>query len=124
MSFADMIKRTPNDTLEAFFEIDNDWAHQNKVDIAILLTSFKDSEKVKHREIILTVRAGHRIDEAEAERLFNDVKRDIEASRELILEPWYNGRNMGRWRCAWTHHREDGGRKIVRPIVEKAVRHW
>ncbi|CAD6581269.1 MAG: hypothetical protein CYPHOPRED_001536 [Cyphobasidiales sp. Tagirdzhanova-0007] len=86
MSFADMIKRTPNDTLEAFFEIDNDWAHQNKVDIAILLTSFKDSEKVKHREIILTVRAGHRIDEAEAERLFNDVKRDIEASpcKEVI----------------------------------------
>ena len=124
MSLANMIQGTPNETLEAFFDIDNDWAHQNKVDIAVLLTSFKDENKVKHREIILTVRAGHRINEAEAERLFHDVKKDIEASSELKLKPWSQGRDMGKWRYAWTHNREDGGRKIVRPLVEKAVQHW
>jgi exopolyphosphatase len=76
----------------------------------------------------MTVRGHHRINEAEAQRLFTDVKRDMEASDELKLRPWKdsNGEDVdfGRWKYAWTHDRADGGRKIVRPLVEKAVEHW
>jgi len=124
LSFADMIEKTAEQTADAFFTIDTEWAHENQVDIAILLTSYKNEKGEKAREIVLTVRAGHRIDEKEAERLFHDVKRDIEASQELDLTPWNGGQELGKWRYAWTHNRDDGGRKVVRPIVEQAVRHW
>lgn len=72
----------------------------------------------------MTVKSQHRIDDTEAERLFNDAKRDIEASEDLKLAPWNNGQELPRWRYAWVHERADGGRKIVRPLVEKAVQHW
>lgn len=123
-SFQHLIDKTPNKTVENFFEIENDWARYNKVDIAVLLTSYKDENKNKRRDVILTVRSEHRIDSAEAERLFTDAKRELEASEDLVLEPWGGGQDLGRWRAAWVHSREDGGRKIVRPLVEKAVKHW
>ncbi|RSH89547.1 hypothetical protein EHS25_002098 [Saitozyma podzolica] len=123
-SLRSMISQTANQTAAAFFEVDNAWAHDNKVDIAILLTNYKDAQGNKQREIIMTVRADHRIDEAEAERLFTDVKREIEEAKELQLTPWNDGQDLGRWRAAWTHSRADGGRKVVRPLVEKAVQHW
>jgi exopolyphosphatase len=88
--------------------VEHSWAHYNQVDIAILLTSFKDAKGNKQREIILTVRDGHRIDKAEAERLFHDVKRDVEASDELELSPWNGGQDVGKWKYAWTHSRDDG----------------
>jgi exopolyphosphatase len=119
-----MINKTAEQTSDGFFTIDTEWAHENQVDIAILLTSFKNKSGDKVREIVLTVRSGHRIDEKEAERLFNDVKKDIEASEELELTPWNGGQELGKWRYAWTHGRDDGGRKVVRPIVEQAVRRW
>lgn len=124
MSLADMIEKTDNQTVSAFFDVDSAWAHENKVDIAILLTGFKDANGTKQREIILTVRDGHRIDEKEADRLFRDVSRELRESSELSLKPWNGGTNLGRWRAAWSNSREDGGRKVVRPLVEKAVRHW
>jgi exopolyphosphatase len=123
-SFQQLIEKTPNKTIENFWEIEDDWAHHNQVDIAIMLTSYKNEEGEKRREIIMTVKSHHRIDANEAERLFNDAKRDIEASEDLKLTPWNNGQELPQWRYAWTHNREDGGRKIVRPLVEKAVQHW
>ena len=108
-SFSDLIAKSGrNGSLDDFFDIEASWAHYNQVDIAILLTSYKDKEGNKQREIILTVKHGHRITEKEAERLFNDVKRDIEASDELKLSPWNGGQELGKWRYAWTHSREDG----------------
>lgn len=124
ISFKDMIERTHNKTSEAFFEIEGAWAKINHVDIAVILTSYKDENGEKQREIILSVRSGHRINVAQAERLFNDVKRDIEASDQLKLRPWNGQQDLGRWKYAWVHNREDGGRKVVRPVVEKAVKHW
>ena len=108
-SFADLIARSGrNGSLDEFFEIEASWAHYNQVDIAILLTSYKDKDDNKVREIILTVKHGHRITEQEAERLFNDVKRDIEAGDELKLSPWNGGQDLGKWKYAWTHSRGDG----------------
>ena len=119
-----MIAKTEDRSVSSFFDVDTAWAQQNKVDIAVLLTGFKDEVGNKQREIILTVRADHRIDEAEAERLFNDVKRTLESSDLLDLTPWNYGQDLGKWRAAWSHSRADGGRKIVRPLVEKAVQKW
>ena len=124
ISLRDMIAKTEDRSVSSFFDVDTAWARQNKVDIAVLLTGFKDEAGNKQREIILTVRADHRIDEAEAERLFNDVKRTLESSDLLDLTPWNYGQDLGKWRAAWSHSRADGGRKIVRPLVEKAVQKW
>lgn len=72
----------------------------------------------------MTVKSQHRIDDAEADRLFNDAKRDIEASEDLKLHAWNDGQQLPERRFAWVHERADGGRKVVRPLVEKAVQHW
>jgi len=124
VSLHEMINRTEEQSAEAFFAIEAAWAEGNHVDIAVILTSYKDEKGDKQREIVLTVRSGHRIDEKEAQRLFTDVKRDIEASDELKLRPWDVKQDLGKWRYAWVHNRDDGGRKVVRPLVEKAVKHW
>ncbi|KAN0061557.1 hypothetical protein ACQY0O_006404 [Thecaphora frezii] len=81
-------------------------------------------KKQKVREIVLVVRHDRRINNKQADSLFEAVKKAIEENEGLDVKPWHridelNGRQM-----AWKHYREDAGRKVVRPIVEDAVRAW
>lgn len=63
------------------------------------------------------------MDEDQADDLFRVATLAIEGAEELKnLKPWYRADELGHRQMVWTH--EGGGRKIVTPIVEKAVINW
>lgn len=84
----------------------------------------KHGKKQKIREIVLTVRSDVRIDQAQADSLFETVKKALENEPTLDLKPWHRASKLGRRQMVWTHENEDAGRKVIRPIVEKAVMGW
>lgn len=79
------------------------------------------------REIVVVVAAGHfkRLHESAAESLFATI---CDALEEKLgkMEEWSrpDGKQLLPRRMVWTHHYPGSGRKVVRPIVEDAVRKW
>lgn len=143
-------RRTKSHRVSEWFDIESSWTEEIRADVSVALTSFKipappssrhrkpkragkdgrddkPEERVKRREIILVVRNDHRINETEADNLFQHIVRAVESAPSLEVRRWeeqgkedkLKGRQM-----VWTHNRAEGGRKIVRPIVEDAVRTW
>ncbi|EAT77484.2 hypothetical protein SNOG_15259 [Parastagonospora nodorum SN15] len=85
---------------------------------------YKDGEKEKIREIVLTVRDDVRIDQDQADSLFKTVKEALENNKEGIeLTPWHRVDELSNRQMVWTH-KSGAGRKIIRPIVEDAVMGW
>jgi hypothetical protein len=80
--------------------------------------------KVKERQIVLVVRADHRISEAEADSLFKHVSRALDESEVLLTKRWEHSKELGHRQMVWTHRVATGGRKLVRPIVESALTTW
>lgn len=80
--------------------------------------------KVKERQIVLVVRADHRISEAEADSLFKHVSRALDDSEVLLTKRWEHSKQLGHRQMVWTHRVATGGRKLVRPIVESALTTW
>jgi exopolyphosphatase len=68
------------------------------------------------------VRSNVRIDDVQADGLFKAVKEAIEKHPELDAKPWHRADELGKLQMAWTHSGE--GRKMIRPIIEKAVESW
>lgn len=132
VSLSDQIERTLQNTTKDWFDTESAWTAEIGADISIALNSFKirsetddgEKKKQKFREIVLVVRADKRIDERQADSLFETVSRAIEGSEELDVWPWERVKELGKRQMVWTHTRSDGGRKIVRPIVERAVEQW
>ncbi|EPQ31696.1 uncharacterized protein PFL1_01029 [Pseudozyma flocculosa PF-1] len=149
----EQIKRTRHKQVASWFDIEDHWTAEIGADISLCLNSYKvkidddgveqfilDDEdkdepededggvgtmkKQKIREIILVVRHDRRIDEEQANSLFETVSRAIEADETLKVEKWHRADELRGRRMAWRHYREDAGRKVVRPIVEEAVRNW
>lgn len=126
------ITRTGFGELFDWFATHAAWTAQAGSDISIVLTKYKvktkdvdmAKKKRKIREIILVVRNDVRIDEAQADELFNVVKTAIESDKTLNVKPWHRADELGRWQMAWTHEDSDAGRKVVWPIVEAAVKSW
>lgn len=123
------IKKTEFEELFDWFAIEAAWTAQEGTDISVALNKYKVTDKKtgkKHkiREIVLVVRSDVRIDEVQADDLFRTVSRAIENEPTLKAKPWHRAAELGRRQMVWTHEREDAGRKIIRPIIEKAVEQW
>lgn len=98
-------------SVEEYMEIDQDGVK----------TYFK---KQKVREVCLVVRASHRLDEKSANSLFNSIKETIDESPFIDAEPWHKVDELEQRQMVWVHHVPNGGRKLIRPIIEDAVKNW
>ncbi|KAF2875263.1 hypothetical protein BDV95DRAFT_564672 [Massariosphaeria phaeospora] len=124
-SLDEQIKKTEFRELFDWFAIHAAWTAETGVDISIILNKYKirvDGKKKKIREIALVVRDDVRIDQAQADSLFHVVKEALEKS-ELPLKPWHRVHELAARQMVWTHE-SGAGRKIIRPIVDKAVMSW
>ncbi|CAJ2513276.1 Uu.00g013950.m01.CDS01 [Anthostomella pinea] len=130
-SMDEQIEKTEFRELFDWFAIEAAWTAESGVDISVTLSKRKvrdaKGKKKKIREITLVVRSDVRIDEAQADDLFRTVVRAIEGDDSLTnLRPWHGKgvEELGARRAIWTHERSDAGRKVIRPLVEAAVRGW
>lgn len=111
-----------------WFAVHAAWTAEAGVDISICLNKYKkhykDGEKEKIREVVLTVRDDVRIDQDQADSLFKVVKEALENNDAGIdLEPWHRVDELANRQMVWTH-KSGAGRKVFRPIVEDAVKGW
>ncbi|PWN32140.1 DHH phosphoesterase [Meira miltonrushii] len=130
-SLDDQIKRTLHETTQSWFEIEGQWTKEIKADISLSLNSYKlikkkveKDGKQKVREVCLVVRASHRLDENSATSLFNAIKETIDESPFIDAEPWHKVDELEQRQMVWVHHVPNGGRKLIRPIIEDAVKNW
>ncbi len=124
----EQIKRTEWEEPFNWFVIHAAWTAQVGTDISISLSKYKvkdeDGKKKKIREIVLVVRDDIRVDDDQANELFDVVFRAIEEDRNLNVTAWHGADKLRRRQMVWQHEYEEGGRKYVRPLVEKAVKGW
>jgi exopolyphosphatase len=127
-SMDSQILKTDFAELFDWFAVHAAWTAETGVDISICLNKYKkhykNGEKEKIREIVLTVRDDVRINQDEADSLFRVVKEALENNKEGIeLVPWHRADELSARQMVWTH-KSGAGRKIIRPIVEEAVMAW
>jgi exopolyphosphatase len=134
------IAKTEFEELFHWFAVEAAWTAQVGADVSVALNKYKvhrdddDDEdddgadgygnKTKVREIVLVVRRDMRLDGAQADDLFRHVCEVVERDQTLEVRRWYRAGELGRRQMVWTHENEDAGRKVVRPIIEAAVRSW
>ena len=127
-SLEEQIEKTDFQALFDWFAIEAAWTAQVGTDISVALNKYKIKDKhgnkQKIREIVLVVRSDVRIDEQQANALFDTVKCAIEKDETLKVKPWYRAKELGKRTMVWTHENAEAGRKVVRPIVERAVKSW
>ncbi|PPJ57670.1 hypothetical protein CBER1_00120 [Cercospora berteroae] len=127
-SLDEQIEKTEFQALFDWFAIEAAWTAQVGMDISVALNKYKVKDKhgnkKKIREIVLVVRSDVRIDEDQADDLFRTVSKAIEDEPTLNAKPWHRADELGRRQMVWYHEREDAGRKVIRPIIEKAVEAW
>jgi exopolyphosphatase len=126
-SLDEQIKKTGFGELFHWFAIHAAWTAATGVDIDVCLNKYKirDDQGKKHkiREIVLTVRDDVRIDEEQADSLFRLVHEALENEKSLGLKKWHRADELAVRQMVWTHE-SGAGRKIIRPIVEEAVKGW
>ena len=126
-SLEEQIAKTPFGELFHWFALHAAWTAAINTDIDICLNKYKvktkGGKKKKVREIVLTVRDDQRIDRAQAESLFKAVAEALEGEENLGLKRWERAGELSPMQMVWTHE-SGAGRKVVRPIVERAVRGW
>ncbi|SMR46010.1 unnamed protein product [Zymoseptoria tritici ST99CH_1E4] len=127
-SMDEQIEKTEFHALFDWFAIEAAWTAQVGTDISVALNKYKihdkDGNKQKIREIVLVVRSDVRITEEQADDLFRTVSKAIEDEPTLKAKKWHRANELGKRQMVWTHEREDAGRKVIRPIIEKAVKNW
>ena len=125
-SLDEQIEKTEFEALFDWFAVHAAWTAEIGSDISVTLTKYKirdeNGKKQKIREIILVVRDDVRVDDDQADEIFAVVKKAIENDPTLKAKPWHRAKELGKRQMAWTHG--GGGRKALRPIVEKAVHDW
>lgn len=125
----EQIKKTDFAELFDWFAVHAAWTAEAGVDISICLNKYKTrnkktGEKEKIREVVLTVRDDVRVDQEQADALFDLVKHALEHNTEGIeLKPWHRAHELSARQMVWTHT-SNAGRKVFRPIVEEAVYGW
>lgn len=126
VSLDDQIQRTKNKTIIEWFRTERKWTAEIKADVSLCLNKYRNKKGDKVREIVLTVRHDHRINKAQADDLFKTISNALERSFDLKTHPKmkHMHHGVGGRQMVWTHGRKDAGRKIVRPIVENAVKKW
>jgi len=97
ISLREQINRTVTGEITEWFAIESKWTIEELgADVSCALTSWKDSEKNKKREIVLVVKAGGRLTHEEAVDLFNHIVSDIRNS-ELPVKNWDG--DLGVFKC-------------------------
>lgn len=130
-SMDEQIKKTDFQELFDWFAVEAAWTAEVGVDISIVLSKYKIKErnkdgkkkKRKIRELTLVVRDDVRINQRQADSLFKVVKEALEAHEALPLVPWHRASELAPRQMVWTHESE-ANRKVIRPIVEAAVKQW
>jgi exopolyphosphatase len=125
-SLDEQIEKTEFQELFDWFAIHAAWTAEVGVDISVCLNKYKirkHGKKRKIREIVLVVRDDVRIDQHQADSLFRVVKEALESDKNLDLKPWHRAKELAPRQMVWTHE-SGAGRKVIRPIVEKAVMGW
>lgn len=106
------------------------WTAEAGCDVSVVLTSFRDEvTDIKYHDIALVVAHGwaKRLTLEAADSLFEQIKASIVSAPELEdLEEWIrpDGKPLLPRRAVWRHRNEEAGRKLVRPVVERAVKLW
>lgn len=128
-SLEEQISKTGFGELFHWFSIHAAWTAATGVDIDVCLNKYKirdpstATKKRKIREIVLTVRDDVRIDQEQADSLFKAVFEALEKEESLGLKRWERADELAPRQMVWTHE-SGAGRKVIRPIVEEAVRQW
>lgn len=130
-SMDEQIMKTDFQELFDWFAIEAAWTAEVGVDISIVLSKYKiktrdangKKKKRKIRELTLVVRDDVRINATQANSLFKIVKEALEANEALPLQPWHRVDELAPRQMVWTHESE-ANRKVIRPIVEAAVKEW
>lgn len=78
----------------------------------------------RRREIALVVQDGRRLSREDADSVFAAIATEIENAPELKLKRWKGGELGGERRMVWNQRSRKASRKVVRPIVERAVERW
>lgn len=127
-SLDEQIDKTGYGELFHWFAIEAAWTAEVGADISVALNKYKTRDekgkRKKIREIVLVVRSDVRINNQQADNLFDTVYKAIEADKTLNAKPWHRADELGRRQMVWTHERKDAGRKVLRPIIEAAVEAW
>ena len=137
ISVEDQIQRTLHQKVSSWFDVEAQWTDEIDADVSIALTSYKleklskdkngdltIKKKIKQRQIVLVVRNDKNISDEQADDLFQKIKKTIDEDPVLDAEPWDQAHLLKRRQMVWTHTVAAGGRKLIRPIVENAVRTW
>lgn len=128
-SLDEQIEKTEFEALFDWFAIEAAWTAQEGTDMSVALNKYKvhdpeTQKKKKIREIVLVVRSDMRITEEQADSLFAHVKKAIDEEPSLNAKPWHRADELGKRQMVWTHDNADAGRKVIRPVIEKAVKAW
>jgi exopolyphosphatase len=138
------ISRAGNHTPAAWFEVEKSWTKGIGADISLALTSFREGgvgdemwsddddededddpvKGAKRREIALVVQDGRQLSRLEANSLFEVVSTVIANAPELNVTQWTGGELGGERRMVWNQWYTKASRKVVRPVVERAVEEW
>ena len=85
---------------------------------------YRDGRKEKIREVVLVVRDDVRINQTQADSLFEVVKEALENNDQGIeFIPWHRADELAPRQMVWTH-KSDANRKIISSIVEDAIMAW
>ncbi|PWZ00999.1 hypothetical protein BCV70DRAFT_199361 [Testicularia cyperi] len=123
VSLDDQISRTDTQSIKAWFSIERHWTAEISADVSLCLNKYKDPKSGdKVREIILVVRHDRQLNRKNADHLFKAISKALE--HEFDLKPHHRAKHLPGRQMVWTHDRADAGRKVVRPVVEKAVKNW
>lgn len=126
-SMDDQIQKTDFQELFHWFAVEAAWTAEVGVDLSVVLSKYKirteGKKKKKVRELTLIVRDDVTINREQADSLFRAVKKALEESDELELEPWHRADDLGPRQMVWVN-KANAGRKVVRPVVEKAIMNW
>jgi len=123
------IGKTEFAALFDWFAVEAAWTATAHTDISVTLTKYKmrdhKGKKQKYREIVLVVRDNVRITQDQADSLFKTVSEAIEGDKGLDVKKWHRADELRARQMVWVQGKDsDAGRKIIRPLVEKAVEAW
>ncbi|CAE7202147.1 hypothetical protein CFE70_008389 [Pyrenophora teres f. teres 0-1] len=127
-SIDEQILKTEFAELFDWFAIHAAWTAETGVDVSVSLNKYKkhyrDGQKEKIREVVLVVRDDVRINQAQADSLFDVVKNAIENNDQGVeFVPWHRADELAPRQMVWTH-KSNANRKVIRPIVEDAIMSW
>lgn len=125
-SMDEQIMKTDFQELFNWFAVQAAWTAETGVDISVILSKHKIEEggkKKKIREVTLVVRDDVRINQTQADSLFDTVKKALEENKDLDLVAWHRNSELAPRQIVWIE-KNGSSRKVVRPIVEEAVKHW